>query len=77
MNFGDFKNGKAQQPLPTSLTPHESEIADFAQLCNKTCKRILNLLSLGLEVINAVFGIPISCLLQKLGHPTNHLITTH
>jgi isopenicillin N synthase-like dioxygenase len=50
MNFGDFKDGKAQQPLPASLAPHESEIYDFAQLCNKTCKRILALLSLGLEV---------------------------
>ncbi|KAJ5881233.1 uncharacterized protein N7473_012286 [Penicillium subrubescens] len=50
MNFGDFKDGKAQQPLPASLAPHESEIYDFAQLCNKTCKRILTLLSLGLEM---------------------------
>ncbi|KAJ5488998.1 hypothetical protein N7539_003888 [Penicillium diatomitis] len=50
MNFGDFKDGKAQQPLPASLKPHESDISDFAQLCNKTCKRILNLLSLGLEI---------------------------
>jgi isopenicillin N synthase-like dioxygenase len=50
MNFGDFKDGKAQQPLPASLAPHESEIHSFAQLCNKTCKRILTLLSLGLEV---------------------------
>ncbi|KAJ5719421.1 hypothetical protein N7493_007876 [Penicillium malachiteum] len=50
MNFGDFKDGKAQQPLPASLAPHESEINDFAQLCNKTCTRILNLLALGLEM---------------------------
>lgn len=50
MNFGDFKDGKAQQPLPASLAPHESEIHGFANLCNKTCNRILNLLALGLEV---------------------------
>lgn len=50
MNFGDFKDGKAQQPLPPSLTPHEAEISDFATLCNKTCNRILTLLALGLEV---------------------------
>lgn len=50
MNFGDFKDGKAQQPLPASLAPHESEIHGFAKLCNKTCNRILTLLSLGLEV---------------------------
>ncbi|KAJ5636148.1 uncharacterized protein N7484_009461 [Penicillium longicatenatum] len=50
MNFGDFKDGKAQQPLPASLAPHESEIHGFAELCNKTCTRILTLLSLGLEM---------------------------
>ncbi|KAJ5101804.1 hypothetical protein NUU61_004026 [Penicillium alfredii] len=50
MNFGDFKDGKAQQPLPPSLAPHETEIHDFAALCNKTCTRILNLLALGLEM---------------------------
>ncbi|KAJ5107071.1 hypothetical protein N7456_003746 [Penicillium angulare] len=50
LNFGDFKDGKAQQPLPESLLPHESEIDGFAQLCNKTCNRILTLLSLGLEM---------------------------
>lgn len=52
MNFGDFKDGKAQQPLPPSLTPYEAEINGFAELCNKTCTRILTLLALGLEVRN-------------------------
>lgn len=50
MNFGDFKKGKAQQPLPPTLTPHESEIDRFAALCNETCTRILSLLALGLEI---------------------------
>ncbi|KAJ5496743.1 hypothetical protein N7463_008730 [Penicillium fimorum] len=50
MNFGDFKDGKAQQPLPPSLSPHEAEINDFGELCNKTCTRILTLLALGLEI---------------------------
>ncbi|KAJ5783034.1 hypothetical protein N7457_004808 [Penicillium paradoxum] len=50
MNFGDFKDGKAQQPLPPSLSPHEAEINDFAKLCNKTCSRILTLLALGLDI---------------------------
>lgn len=52
MNFGDFKDGKAQQPLPPSLAPHEAEINGFAEICNKTCTRILTLLALGLEVRN-------------------------
>jgi isopenicillin N synthase-like dioxygenase len=50
MNFGEFKDGKAQQPLPPSLAPHEAEIGHFASLCNKTCNRILKLLALGLQV---------------------------
>ncbi|KAL2829987.1 hypothetical protein BDW59DRAFT_158742 [Aspergillus cavernicola] len=49
-NFGEFNAGKAQQPLPPSLSPHESEIGHFADLCTKTCNRILKLLSLGLEI---------------------------
>ena len=50
MNFGEFQNGKAQQPLPQSLAAHEAEIAHFADLCTRTCNRILKLLALGLEV---------------------------
>ncbi|OOF90235.1 hypothetical protein ASPCADRAFT_179475 [Aspergillus carbonarius ITEM 5010] len=49
-NFGQFQNSKAQQPLPASLQPHESEIAHFSSLCNKTCTRILTLLALGLDI---------------------------
>ncbi|PYI11111.1 Clavaminate synthase-like protein, partial [Aspergillus sclerotiicarbonarius CBS 121057] len=49
-NFGEFQNNKAQQPLPASLQPHESEIAQFSSLCNKTCSRILTLLALGLGI---------------------------
>lgn len=50
MNFGEFKDGKAQQPIPSSLVPHERELCHFAELCNKTCSRILKLMALGLEV---------------------------
>ncbi|PLB33147.1 uncharacterized protein BDW47DRAFT_130190 [Aspergillus candidus] len=50
MNFGEFQNGKAQQPLPQSLATHEAEIAHFADLCTRTCNRILKLLALGLEI---------------------------
>lgn len=60
MNFGDFKDGKAQQPLAPSLTPHEAEINGFAEICNKTCTRILTLLALGLEVRNPSIQIYIS-----------------
>lgn len=50
MNFGEYQNGKPQQPLPRSLVPYEREIDSFFTLCRKTCTRILTLLALGLEV---------------------------
>ncbi|KAL1980153.1 hypothetical protein VTN96DRAFT_4584 [Rasamsonia emersonii] len=50
MNFGEFKNGKAQQPLPPSLIPHEAELDHFATSCNRTCARVMKLLALGLEI---------------------------
>lgn len=51
MNFGEFRNGKAQQPLPPSLTPHEAEVDHFSTLCSKTSNQILTLLALGLGVL--------------------------
>lgn len=50
MNFGEFKDGKAQQPIPPALVPYEGELYNFSELCNKTCSRILKLMALGLEV---------------------------
>ncbi|KAL4796005.1 putative oxidoreductase [Aspergillus venezuelensis] len=55
-NFGEFtQQGKAQQPLPASLTPHEPQVAHFIDLCNKTCARILSLLALGLKISPSFF----------------------
>ncbi|KAM5448404.1 hypothetical protein MaudCBS49596_005494 [Microsporum audouinii] len=50
INFGEFKNSKASQPLPESLIPHEADINHFTTLCQKTCGRLLTLLALGLEI---------------------------
>ncbi|EEQ32306.1 conserved hypothetical protein [Microsporum canis CBS 113480] len=50
INFGEFKNSKASQPLPESLVPHEADINHFTTLCQKTCGRLLTLLALGLEI---------------------------
>jgi isopenicillin N synthase-like dioxygenase len=58
MNFGEFRNGKAQQPLPPSLAAHEAEIGHFASLCSKTCAQILSLLALGLEVCLPPTSVP-------------------
>ncbi|KAE8352998.1 hypothetical protein BDV28DRAFT_134048 [Aspergillus coremiiformis] len=54
-NFGEFKSGKAQHPLPQSLTAHEADITHFGDLCNKTCSRILKLLALGLGIADDFF----------------------
>ncbi|EED22027.1 oxidoreductase, 2OG-Fe(II) oxygenase family, putative [Talaromyces stipitatus ATCC 10500] len=50
LNFGEFKNGKLQQPLPPALEPHEGDIKHFTNLCNKTAARVMRLLALGLEI---------------------------
>ncbi|RJE20893.1 Oxidoreductase, 2OG-FeII oxygenase family [Aspergillus sclerotialis] len=55
MNFGEFQNGKAQQPLPPSLALHEAEINHFTDLCNRACNRILKLLAMGLGIEPAFF----------------------
>jgi isopenicillin N synthase-like dioxygenase len=52
MNFGEFRNGKAQQPLSAGLKPYEADLDHFAELCNQTCARVMRLLALGLEVYN-------------------------
>ncbi|KAM7221139.1 hypothetical protein V8F06_003524 [Rhypophila decipiens] len=49
-NFGEFQNSKAQQPLPASITPHESEISHFRDQCHNLCLKINTLLGIGLEV---------------------------
>jgi isopenicillin N synthase-like dioxygenase len=50
LNFGEFKDGKLQQPIPPALEPHENDIKHFTELCNKTAARVMRLLALGLEV---------------------------
>ncbi|KAF9884591.1 hypothetical protein FE257_001413 [Aspergillus nanangensis] len=76
-NFGEFKNGKAQQPLPPTLAPHEPEISHFSDLCLNTCNRILTLLALGLGIPNDFFSTrhdphqgPTSCTLRYLYYPS-------
>ncbi|PWY74113.1 oxidoreductase [Aspergillus eucalypticola CBS 122712] len=86
-NFGEFtQSNKAQQPLPASLTPHESEIAHFASLCNKTCTRILTLLALGLGIPPTFFTTrhdpttgPTGSILRYLFYPsiTSPLTSTY
>ncbi|OKL61469.1 hypothetical protein UA08_03493 [Talaromyces atroroseus] len=55
LNFGEFKDGKLQQPIPPALEPHEADIKHFTELCNKTCARVMRLLALGLEINSEFF----------------------
>ena len=54
MNFGEFTNGKAQQPLPTSLALHEAELNHFGVLCHELCIKLLRLFAHGLRVWECV-----------------------
>ncbi|KAI1811907.1 2OG-Fe(II) oxygenase superfamily protein [Poronia punctata] len=49
-NFGPFENGKATQPIPESITPHESELAAFRESCHELCRKLLLLFGVGLGV---------------------------
>ncbi|KAM0238267.1 hypothetical protein ACHAP5_008790 [Fusarium lateritium] len=49
-NFGEFADGKAQQPLPSDLVPDEPQISAFADSCHDLCQKLLYLLGLGLGV---------------------------
>ena len=54
MNFGEFANGKAQQPLPPSLAPNEAELNSFGVLCHELCIKLLRFLAVGLKVSDRV-----------------------
>ncbi|KAL2019625.1 hypothetical protein VTK56DRAFT_9440 [Thermocarpiscus australiensis] len=49
-NFGEFINGKAQQPIPPTIAPDESRISAFHDLCYNLCLKLNTLLGIGLEV---------------------------
>ncbi|KAI9640215.1 hypothetical protein NHQ30_011453 [Ciborinia camelliae] len=55
-NLGDFVDGKAQQPLPPSLSPHEAELNEFQLYCHKLCLKLLTLFAIGLEIDPASGG---------------------
>ena len=50
MNFGEFKNGKAQQALPPTLASREADFGQFEALCHELCIKLLRLIAFGIEV---------------------------
>lgn len=49
-NFGEFKDGKPQQPIPKPLEANEAEVGEFFDLCYRLCLKLNDLLGIGLEV---------------------------
>jgi len=82
MNFGEFVNGKAQQPLPPALVDHEAELNSFQDYCYHLCLKILTLFAIGLDVDPAQGGRdwfasrhsrlvgPSGCTLRVLHYPS-------
>ncbi len=49
-NFGEFIDGKAQQPLPDTFAAKERDLSNFSDYCHKLCLKILTLFGLGLRI---------------------------
>ncbi|KAI0133155.1 2OG-Fe(II) oxygenase superfamily protein [Hypoxylon sp. NC0597] len=49
-NFGPFANGKATQPIPPSIEPHQAQLAAFRAACHELCRKLLLLFGIGLGV---------------------------
>ncbi|MCJ1247746.1 hypothetical protein MMC30_004961 [Trapelia coarctata] len=49
-NFKAFKDSKAQQPIPKSLEPNETQISHFYDLCHQLCIKLLELFAIGLKI---------------------------
>jgi len=49
-NMNEFRNGKAQQPLPPPLLENEARIDHFVNECHALCLRIMELFAIGLNI---------------------------
>ncbi|KAI1876501.1 hypothetical protein JX265_004027 [Neoarthrinium moseri] len=54
-NFGPFSDGKATQPIPSTLSVHEASIGTFRGACEALCRKLLLLFGQGLGVDPADF----------------------
>ena len=50
MNFGEFVDGRPNQPIPPALLGHEAELAQFFDLCRGVCLQLYRLFAMALEV---------------------------
>ncbi|KAL1890791.1 hypothetical protein Cpir12675_005245 [Ceratocystis pirilliformis] len=54
-NFGEFKDGKPNQPIPSTIEPFEGDIKQIFGDCSSLAQRIIYLLGVGLETQPADF----------------------
>jgi isopenicillin N synthase-like dioxygenase len=54
--MNEFKDGKAQQPLPPPLLQRQDHIDRFWKHCVRLCQQVLELLAIGLEIDSSAGG---------------------
>lgn len=67
MNFGEFINGKPQQPLPEVLSRREADLDAFQNYCYNLMLKILTLFAVGLGV--RLHDPPVPPKINQLTHP--------
>lgn len=55
-NMNEFRNGKAQQPLPSILLEHEDHLNEFIERCRNLCLSILRYFAVGLDIETGAGG---------------------
>ena len=49
-NMNEFRNGRAQQSLPSVLAEHEDRLNEFVERCRNLCLSILRYVAVGLDI---------------------------
>ncbi|QDS77366.1 hypothetical protein FKW77_005608 [Venturia effusa] len=49
-NMNEFRDGRAQEPLPPPFAENEAHVKAFIDQCQRLCVRILELFAIGLEI---------------------------
>jgi len=55
-NMNEFRNGKAQQPLPSILSENEDRLNEFIEHCRNLCLSILRYFAVGLDIETGAGG---------------------
>lgn len=54
--MNEFKDGRAQQPMPPPLVYNQDQVDQFWKHCLKLCQRVLELFAIGLQIDAAAGG---------------------